>query len=121
MKRDKLKVKHGAFSHTIQWMIVKWRLNRDLLGGRPLVDAFKRTAEVRGLEPPQHSLWTTLADLPAQYGIRINATMPEGITYLVYAFFPYLRGLEKVVEEKFLAKTLTGVQTYPFTFRKWPW
>ncbi|QBD76810.1 hypothetical protein EPA93_12670 [Ktedonosporobacter rubrisoli] len=110
--------KHGAFSHILQWLILlivpRTSISRrgDLLG-----DLYKKTGQIlaRDTREPTHTaLWTTLADLPASQGIRVDATMPQGIMVLVDACFPQIQWLECEIEVIYLAQLKEqGVYVYP--------
>lgn len=112
-------VKHGALSHTIQWLIVKWQLSADALAGRSLGDVLERTARVlpdaENVGDQHHALWTTLADMSPRLGWRADASMPEGITFLTYRFFTHIADLERRIEADFLAE-LAGQRVPAYAF-----
>jgi hypothetical protein len=116
---DRGPYKHGALSHLIQWLII-----HDVITERlgetpyseaykqaykdkqrpPLVEHFVRTSQVRveDLDKTKvNSLWTALVDLPYNIGIRLDATMPEGLTSLM-TFFPAIKAVEDQIEKQYL-------------------
>ncbi|MEU4691580.1 hypothetical protein [Actinoplanes sp. NPDC023714] len=97
--------KHGGLTHTLQWLIMGAGLDAGEvppLTGMTLAGAARRTADVRG-KKPHLSPWTTLVDLNADRGLRYDATMPEGLTYWIYAAFANLSRLEDVIQAELIA------------------
>lgn len=97
-------LKHGALSHTLQWLIVKRSFSMARYLPDRLVDLFQRTGTILGRpqEKVHLSLWSTLVDLPPDKGVALNATMPEGITALVKISFPHIKALEDTIEGQYL-------------------
>ena len=81
--------KHGALSHTIQWLIIQEGI-KNAPETKALIDIFKDSSKFRksNLEIDEEindktpALWSAVVDLPPVHGIKANATFPEGVTTL---------------------------------------
>jgi hypothetical protein len=102
--------KHGALSHTIQWLIIQEGLKKSpqLLS---LIDMFKNTAVIKRTHENTPALWSSLVDMPPVSGFVLNATMPEGLTTLINEFFPAIKAVEDQIEAMFLMELAGNGET----------
>ena len=99
--------KHGALSHTIQWLIIQEgiKMQPEVIS---LLQLFADTAKYSKYsehlkDDKTPFLWSSLVDLPPIHGFVVNATMPEGLTTLINACFPEIKAIEDGIEKEFLA------------------